>query len=114
VKWPRRASVSPVFRSRASVSGCVRVISDRERLAAAIAKANHTCQDCGVPLGGPVLDENEWIPDSRHLRTCPALVGGSDSMIAAYLDVLDALHAAGYGADYGGSVPVFSSSAEVS
>jgi hypothetical protein len=79
----------------------------RAELAAAILRAGHRCIECGEPLGAPCWDEGEWIPNSRHGLLCPVLAGGQ-AMQLEYRDIVDALHRAGYGADYGEPVPVFS------
>ncbi len=115
MRLPRRRRV-PGYRTLTWADLCssaspVRVASDRDLLADAIRRANHHCVECGEALGGPVLDKGEWLPDSRHRPWCPALIAASDAMLREWLDVIDALHRAGYGADYGNAVPVFSGAA---
>jgi len=77
-------------------------------LAACIARAGYVCPECGLGELTAVWDAGEPVPDSAHwadLATgyaCPALEAGSPAMIRCWLDIWDALHAAGYpAADYG-------------
>lgn len=84
------------------------VTDARTALANAILRAGHCCIECGEPLSAPVWDEGEWIPDSVHWPWCPVLAGG-EALVREWYDIVDALHRAGYGCDYGDPVPAFSS-----
>lgn len=79
----------------------------RIKLADAIFRAEHVCRICDEPLGAPVWDEGEWIPDSGHLTWCPVLVPASDAMIREWLNIWDSLHAVGYAGDYCEPIPKF-------
>jgi hypothetical protein len=79
---------------------------ERAGLAAAILRAGHRCVECGEPLGAPVWDSGDWIPESFHRSWCPVLSAGP-AMLLEWLDIWDDLHRVGYAADYGFPVARF-------
>ena len=82
-------------------------MSPRAELEAAVASCGYRCAECGSGLLTVVMDAGELIPDCWHWADpatgycCPALTARSPAMVRCWLDIWEALAAAGYPvADY--------------